>query len=410
MVINVTVNQVGQIIVQIDNVHLGVVVRKSNICANIQCAKEAECRETQLGPVCECFSGYVDISRQHGMAAGHVCRKVINECATGKHDCSSSASCIDTADLFTCRCRDGYRDESPDITNRPGRVCVKAFIPEPPECDVNDPMSCDAKKKKYVYLLMVHINVNVQPDMIVYRMVDADGYTCQCKNGFADLSSPDKPGRICRTRVNECAEPQKYHVDCDPNAVCIDTDEDYTCSCRPGFADISNSFERLPGRRCVEAINECLDASLNDCSENAICEDAKEGYICTCRQGFVDASHNITHYPGRVCHKPKQEKLNDNNLSKGSLITCNPDKPKCGTNEVCTDRKARGKFVCDCVENAFRFTDNTCRFYAACVGVNDCDKNAVCANAFDSYKCQCRPGFIDISPDPEGKPGRICKE
>lgn len=49
----------------------------ANVCANIQCAKEAECRETELGPVCECFSGYVDISRQHGMAAGHVCRKLV---------------------------------------------------------------------------------------------------------------------------------------------------------------------------------------------------------------------------------------------------------------------------------------------------------------------------------------------
>uniref|UniRef100_A0A0R3QEA0 EGF-like domain-containing protein n=1 Tax=Brugia timori TaxID=42155 RepID=A0A0R3QEA0_9BILA len=101
--------------------------KKANICASIQCAKEAECRETELGPICECFSGYVDISRQHGMAAGHVCRKVVNECATGKHDCSSSATCIDTADLFTCRCRDGFRDESPDVVNRPGRVCVRGL-------------------------------------------------------------------------------------------------------------------------------------------------------------------------------------------------------------------------------------------------------------------------------------------
>lgn len=49
----------------------------ANVCANIHCAKEAQCRETELGPVCECFSGYVDISRQHGMAAGHVCRKLV---------------------------------------------------------------------------------------------------------------------------------------------------------------------------------------------------------------------------------------------------------------------------------------------------------------------------------------------
>lgn len=85
-------------------------------------------------------------------------------------------------------------------------------------------------------------------------------------------------------------------------------------------------------------------------------------YICTCLKGYVDASPNITHYPGRICHKPKHEKLNDDDgLTKSSLITCTPKESKCGTNEACTDRKARGKFVCDCAENAFRFTDNTCR-------------------------------------------------
>uniref|UniRef100_A0A183D6A3 EGF-like domain-containing protein n=1 Tax=Gongylonema pulchrum TaxID=637853 RepID=A0A183D6A3_9BILA len=183
------------------------------------------------------------------------------------------------------------------------------------------------------------------------------------------------------------------------------------CRCRPGYADISSSFERLPGRHCIEAVNECLDSALNDCSENAICEDAKEGYICTCRQGFVDASPNITHYPGRVCRKPKQEKQSDTIVgAQSNLDSCDPKKPKCGSNEVCSDRKARGQFICECAENAFRFKDGTCRFYAACVGENDCDKNAVCANAFDTYKCQCRPGYIDISPDPERKPGRVCKE
>ena len=40
--------------------------------------------------------------------------------------------------------------------------------------------------------------------------------------------------------------------------------------------DISEQFNRLPGRRCIEAVNECLDSKLNDCSEHAICEDSKE--------------------------------------------------------------------------------------------------------------------------------------
>lgn len=140
------------------------------------------------------------------------------------------------------------------------------------------------------------------------RCVDlADGYTCQCLNGYADIS-PDpknKPGRICQTAVNECADPNHYEVDCDPNSVCVDTEEKYTCQCNSGYADVSEKLNALPGRKCVEATNECLDKSQNDCSDNAVCEDASEGYTCHCQPGFVDASPNITVYPGRVCNKPK---------------------------------------------------------------------------------------------------------
>lgn len=96
------------------------------MCSNIDCAAEAECRETPIGPMCQCVSGYVDVSRQHGRPAGRVCRAVVNECAEGRHDCSSHATCIDTADGFTCRCKDSYRDESSDTLKHPGKNCVRS--------------------------------------------------------------------------------------------------------------------------------------------------------------------------------------------------------------------------------------------------------------------------------------------
>uniref|UniRef100_A0AC34GM51 EGF-like domain-containing protein n=1 Tax=Panagrolaimus sp. ES5 TaxID=591445 RepID=A0AC34GM51_9BILA len=102
----------------------------------------------------------------------------------------------------------------------------------------------------------------------------------------------------------------------------------------------------------------------------------------------------------------KPRKQDDGQQVSHQLDSCNPKDPRCGNNAICTDRKSKGQFTCECAENAFRFYDGSCRLSAACDVSNDCDKNAVCANVFDSYKCQCRPGYIDLSPDPETRPGR----
>jgi hypothetical protein len=50
---------------------------------------------------------------------------VENECATGRNDCSPNADCIDTQDSYLCNCRTGYQDVSSDIQQRPGRRCLQ---------------------------------------------------------------------------------------------------------------------------------------------------------------------------------------------------------------------------------------------------------------------------------------------
>ncbi|KAI1731796.1 calcium-binding EGF domain-containing protein [Ditylenchus destructor] len=377
--------------------------KRSDLCQKADCAPEAECRESETGAVCQCTSGFVDISKQHGRPAGRVCRVIVNECAEHKHDCSANSICIDTAESFTCRCSDGYRDDSPN-QDRPGRICAKAAVPDAPECNVNDPMSCD--KQKHEVCLFVDGNYKCACPSGYNRLPDgrclainecetrlsdcsadadcidqAEGYTCQCKSGFADVSPENsKPGRLCRRRVNECAKPQAFGVDCDSNAVCVDTEEGYSC----------------------RSVNECLDQKLNDCAENAICEDAKEGYTCACPTGYVDASPNSTQYPGRVCNKKPDEGLPG---FQEDEISCDPHVLNaCGPNAICnSDHK------CECQGSTSRYYDNMCHKLAACES-NDCDKNAACTNVFGSYKCQCQPGYYDASPDPETKPGRICTE
>lgn len=39
---------------------------------------------------------------------------------------------------------------------------------------------------------------------------------------------------------------------------------------------------------------------MNTCHENAICTDTEDGYTCTCKDGFYDQSPNNLE-PGREC-------------------------------------------------------------------------------------------------------------
>lgn len=46
--------------------------------------------------------------------------------------------------------------------------------------------------------------------------------------------------------------------------------------------------------------DECLTSQFHDCSENAYCFNLRGTYKCSCREGFADLSENPI-YPGRIC-------------------------------------------------------------------------------------------------------------
>ena len=101
--------------------------------------------------------------------------------------------------------------------------------------------------------------------------------------------------------------------DCHPNAICVDTDESFICMCRDGFLDKSPSPKTKPGRVCEQRLltssfcinklserNECNDGSHN-CSPDAECIDLPDGYLCRCKNNFVDISPNPHVTPGVKC-------------------------------------------------------------------------------------------------------------
>lgn len=44
------------------------------------------------------------------------------------------------------------------------------------------------------------------------------------------------------------------------------------------------------------------------------------------------------------------------------------------------------------------------------MGLADCDPKATCVDMTHGYTCKCQHGFVDKSPDPINKPGRICSK
>jgi len=70
--------------------------------------------------------------------------------------------------------------------------------------------------------------------------------------------------------IDECERPELNS--CDRNAKCLDEEDGYNCECKSGFADVSPS-PSLPGRACRPIVNECIDQKLNDCDPRAKCID-----------------------------------------------------------------------------------------------------------------------------------------
>ncbi|KAM3722540.1 Transmembrane matrix receptor [Dirofilaria immitis] len=301
------------------------------------------------------------------------------------------------------------------------------------ECHVNDPLACN--QSRYEVCRFRNGGYNCECPQNVSRTIDGrciiinecterrlndchqnaicidqtEGYTCRCLQGFVDVSEDQesRPGRICQEDVNECADPSNYKIDCSENARCQDTPKSFTCICNPGFTDISAHYSLLPGRKCVENIDEC-HSGTNDCSLNAECIDQPIGYICKCKEGFIDASPNTTHYPGRQCIAPKDPHYINAAKSQQIQFQCNPIlKRICPMNRICSNNHLI-THSCQCPPPSILSPNGQCITFNRCKKHHDCDLVAICSNTYDGYECQCPSGFLDVSPDPIRLPGRKC--
>ncbi|XP_073801130.1 adhesion G protein-coupled receptor E3 [Danio rerio] len=128
----------------------------------------------------------------------------------------------------------------------------------------------------------------------------AGSYYCQCHGGFrAEGNKPpfnftQADGIQCKD-IDECVGGSNI---CGPNAECINNEGDFACKCRSGFTANNGMliFVVRQGVQCVD-INDCVDGNI-DCGSDAICVNTEGGYYCTCESGFISSSGNRTFLAG----------------------------------------------------------------------------------------------------------------
>lgn len=169
-------------------------------------------------------------------------------------------------------------------------------------------------------------------------------------------------------------------------------------------------------------IDECADASLNDCDANAICTDTPGSFTCTCSQGWQGNGTTCTNIDEcandkSICHEESictdtegsfrcdglvDDVLVPNSCNKGwtgNGVDCkNVDEcasnegNDCDANAICIDTP--GSFTCTCSQG-WRGNGTTCVNINECEeGEDDCDENALCTDTNGSWTCACPDGWI----------------
>ncbi|XP_036379754.1 uromodulin-like 1 [Megalops cyprinoides] len=246
--------------------------------------------------------------------------------------------------------------------------------------------------------------------------------------------------------MDECAHVELNN--CSPDADCINTEGSYSCSCRPGFTDLSFN---LTGSHCqavqtlrgkVRLTNvEFTEAFLNSSSQDylnftqniereiiaglspdmqdLVYSGAVNIQITGLASGSVvvnfvmvfslNGSQDITNVSWALMRSLQNSSkyiVDGSSSSIDDFDECLAGDADCSLFAVCEN--TWGSYTCTCREG---FTDTnpnkrgrTCADVDECsTGVNTCHRNANCYNSVGSYNCICQDGFRDIGSNYTGR-------
>ena len=204
---------------------------------------------------------------------------------------------------------------------------------------------------------------NHKPCYADYRLAELD-LVCVCVDDgpYRCVGNSECLDDVCQD-ADECASPELN--DCAENAVCQNTVGNYTCSCPPGFEG--------DGYAACDNLDECQgEGEGNNCDVNAECTDTPGSFTCACNPGWGGDGVNCTNF--------------DECQGEG-------DGNNCDVNAECTDTP--GSFACTC-NPGWGGDGVTCTNFDECQGEgdgNNCDVNAECSDTPGNFTCSCNSGW-----------------
>jgi hypothetical protein len=353
----------------------GITCIDADDCEFSPCANGGTCSD--IGTLmfdCVCVPGW----------RGPKCEDDWNECTMGVHACHNDASCINNDGSYTCKCDPGYsgdgfgvcddvddcflyKADDPNIITTVS-VCVHGTCEDRGAnyfvctCDVGyTDSNCDRDTNE-CNLINGDNKCNVNAEC-----VNTDGsYQCVCNTGYTGEGSGQNCAPIADCDANPC--------DQDNTAACEEEELGgvpglYSCKCKTGYTDT----------KCSADINECSahNAGMNECDDNAICENTDGSYICKCEDGYAGVDGKKTEFGGSGC----------TDIDDCASGPCDhvPDDGGC-------ENLLHNMFRCNCEDG---YTDTLCDFdiNECFLKTHNCDPVAKCVNTPGAYRCRCVSGY-----------------
>ncbi len=373
------------------------------------CDEDATCTDTFEGFECSCNDGYA--------GDGVECED-IDECEDGSHACDANAFCTNTIGAYECTCSPHFSGTGAGCIPDDGCLSLENFEADWPNATWREPhglavggiVAASSARTGKVGLTQLDGSALHTPTALgesqdalgawirlgdvgaiaslVFGSSDEGGSFLQADgSGALGLYRWTRSGEPAL--INEVIAPLPigewlyldvfFHGDGDVTASLFGPDGASTVaglSGSVGELSTGNAGLESNGGADLDGVVACAflplvdecELGLDECDENATCNDLLGGYECVCNASFVG--------DGFTCEDENE---------------CETGNNSCSANAICTN--TIGAYVCACAEG-FEGDGLICTDVNECErGTFSCDDNATCVNTLGAYECACNAGY-----------------